>query len=140
MELAHRDPGIILRLGHGEDILESMKEAVKDEKSTCLVVSGLGMLHEFELGYFDRGNYINKFFSEPHELLSMQGSVASEGDPRVHIHVAVANTKHEAFGGHLLSGRVWMSNEIGLLRLSGLKSARSIDQEKKVGILHLENP
>ena len=104
-----------------------------------LVVSGLGMISEFELGYFDRGNYLKKRCDEPHELLSMQGTVATQGDPRIHIHVTVASREHDAFGGHLMRGRAWMSNEIGLIRLDRLTSSRTLDPEKKVGILHIED-
>lgn len=138
METAERGPVLMLRLGHGEDILEMIKSAVRNESSTMAIVSGLGMLHEFELGYFDRGTYITRFFPEPHELLSMQGSVASTGDPRVHVHVTVADKKHVASGGHLLRGKVWMSNEIAMLRLDGLRSQRAMDPEKKVAVLHFE--
>ncbi|MCJ7463961.1 MAG: DUF296 domain-containing protein, partial [Thermoplasmata archaeon] len=98
---------------------------------------GLGMIHDFELGYFDKGRYLKKAFSEPHELLALQGSVASEGEPRIHIHATVADAKHNAFGGHLMRGKVWMSNEIGLLLLDGGFSKRVMDPNKKVGILHI---
>jgi predicted DNA-binding protein with PD1-like motif len=138
MEISRKGAVLMLRLDQDEDILGSIQEAVKNERYTLLVVTGLGMIHDFELGYFDKGKYLKKSFSEPHELLALQGSVASEGEPRIHIHATVANTKHEAFGGHLLRGKVWMSNEIGLLRLDGGFSKRVMDPDKKVGILHIE--
>jgi hypothetical protein len=37
-----------------------------------------------------------------------------------------------------MRGKVWMSNEIGLLRLDGRFSKRVMDPGKKVGILHIE--
>ncbi len=126
-----------LRLDHGEDVLASIAALAESERSTMVIVAGLGMISEFELGYFDRGTYIKKYFEEAHELLSLQGSVSTEGEPRIHVHVTVADKSHAAFGGHLLRGKAWMSNEIALLRLEGLRSARVVDPEKKVGILHL---
>jgi predicted DNA-binding protein with PD1-like motif len=138
MEIARRGPFVILRLDHGADVLESVKLAVKNEQSTMVIITGLGMITEFELGYFDRGTYIKKSFDEPHELLAMQGTVSSKGEPRIHIHATVADKGHMAFGGHLMRGKVWMSNEICMARLEGLPSTRSIDPAKKVGILHLD--
>lgn len=138
MERASAGNLLMLRLDHDEEVLGSISEAVAQEKSTLVLVLGIGMIHQFELGYFDRGLYIRKSFSEPFELLSMQGSVAVEGEPRVHVHVTVADKEHNAFGGHLLSGRAWMSNEIGFLRLDGHRSSRVLDPGKKVGILHIE--
>lgn len=138
MEVAGTNEFVLMRLDHGEDILESIRVSTKDEESTMLISTGIGMISDFELGYFDRGNYIKKSFMEPHELLALQGSVSTGGEPRIHIHATVASKSHEAFGGHLMRGRVWMSNEICLLRLGGVNSERTYDPVKKVGILHLK--
>jgi predicted DNA-binding protein with PD1-like motif len=138
MEIARKDQFIVIRLDHGEDILESIKSNMKEERSTMLIVMGLGMISDFELGYFDQGNYIKKSFDDPHELLALQGSISTEGDPRIHLHATVADKYHEAYGGHLMRGKAWMSNEIGLIRLERLVSVRAFDPEKKVGILHLK--
>jgi len=138
MEISRKGAIMMLRLDQDEDILGSIQEAIKSERYSLLVTTGLGMIHDFELGYFDKGKYLRKAFSEPHELLALQGSVASEGEPRIHIHATVANTKHEAFGGHLMYGKVWVSNEIGLVRLEGGFSKRIHDTKKKVAILHIE--
>jgi len=129
---------VFVRLEHGEDILESIKQTIKEERSTMIVVSGLGMISEFELGFFDHGTYLKKSYDEPHELLALQGTISTEGEPRIHIHATVANKDHDAFGGHLMRGKAWMSNEIGMVRLERLISVRSIDPEMKVGILHLK--
>jgi len=138
MEMARSSNVVFLRLDHDDDILGRIKEVVQSESSTFVFTTGLGMIHDFELGYFDNGQYVKKHYSEPHELLAMQGSVSSNGDPRVHIHVAVANRNHEAFGGHLLSGRVWMSNELVLLALDDVSSKRQMDPMRKVGVLHFD--
>jgi len=129
---------LMLRLDHDEDILASISKAVVSEKSTLMLVLGIGMIHDFEIGYFDNGKYVKRKLTEPHELLSMQGSVAVEGEPRVHVHLTVANKDHEAFGGHLISGKAWMSNEIGFLRLEGHRSSRVLNHEKNVGVLRIQ--
>lgn len=126
-----------MRLDHGDDILDSIGQSVEAERSTMSIVAGLGMISEFELGYFDEGKYIKAYFEEVHELLSVQGSVASEGNPRIHVHATVANRSHKAYGGHLLRGKAWMSNEIFMIRIDGLHSVREVDPEKRVGILRL---
>jgi predicted DNA-binding protein with PD1-like motif len=128
----------ILRLDDGEDILESILKSVKDSRSTMLICTGLGMITDFELGFFERGEYIRKSYTEPHELLSVQGAISGYGEHRVHVHVSVADKEHRMFGGHLLGGKVWMSNEIGILRLDGVRSSRGIDPEKNVTTLSLQ--
>ena len=137
MEIAHTQEHIMLRLSHGENIIKTLEEVIAEEKGTLLIVTGIGMITDFELGYFENGQYIKMAYKEPHELVMLQGSVASEGEPRMHIHAIVADKEHHAFGGHLLKGWVWMSNEIGLLKLKGVSSKRWMDKEKRVAILHV---
>ncbi len=129
---------IFLRLDHDDDILARINQIITQEASTMVFTTGLGMIHDFELGYFDNGQYLRKHYSEPHELLSVQGSVSSDGESRIHIHITVADKTHQAFGGHLLSGRVWMSNELVLLTVDGVRSEREVDPVKKVAILHFQ--
>ena len=138
MEVMRNGNLIFLRLDHDDDILAKVHEIIASEKSTMVFTTGLGMIHDFELGYFDNGQYLKKHYTEPHELLSVQGSVSSDGESRVHIHITVADKAHESFGGHLLSGRVWMSNELVLLTVDGVRSRREIDPIKKVAILHFQ--
>ncbi len=128
----------ILRLDDGEDIVESILKSARDSRSTMLICTGLGMITDFELGYFEKGEYITRACPEPHELLSIQGVISGYGEHRVHIHVSVADREHRAFGGHLLRGKAWMSNEIGILRLDGVRSTREFDAEKKVAVLNLQ--
>ncbi len=137
MQMARSGSTTVLRLDHGEDVVESILRGAGDDGSTKIITAGLGMLSDFEIGYFDNGTYVTKSFAEAHELLSMQGSVASEGNPRLHLHVAVADRSHAAFGGHLLRGKVWMSNEICMIAVDGLVSSRQFDPVKKVGVLQL---
>ncbi|UCE81355.1 MAG: DUF296 domain-containing protein [Methanobacteriota archaeon] len=137
MQVAIKGKTTILRLDHGEDIIESIIKGAGTDGSTKMLIAGLGMISDFEIGYFDNGEYITKSFIEAHELLSMQGSIAASGDPRLHVHVSVADKSHAAYGGHLLRGKVWMSNEICLIAINGLDSSRQFDPDKKVGVLQL---
>jgi len=139
MEVARTGDYVLLKLDHGENILESIEEVIDGEKTSLLVVMGIGMITDFELGYFDRDKrkYVTKVFDEPHELTMMQGSVAREGNPRMHIHTVVADKEHHTSGGHLLKGFAWMSNEIGFLRLKGVDTRRWMDKDKGVSVLHV---
>src|SRR4030066_13542 len=47
------------------------------------------------------------------------------------------SSEHRAFGGHLMKGKAWMSNEIGMVRLEDVVSRRAFDPKKKVGVLHI---
>jgi len=137
MQKVSDDRFVFIRLDHDEDIIGSLKDAVAEEKGTLMIVAALGMMHQFEIGYFDKGNYMKKKIEEPVELLTMSGSISSRGENRIHIHTSLAFSNHKSIGGHLFSGKVWMSEEILLVKLEGIESERLIDPEKKVGILNL---
>lgn len=137
MEMRKDGNHVLLRLDHGEEVIPSIEVAVKDMTGTFMIAAALGMMHELEIGYFDRGKYITKEIEEPVELLTMSGSISSEGENRVHIHASLAMKNHESIGGHLISGKVWMSEEILLVHLPEIESQREIDPEKRVGILRL---
>jgi len=61
-EVARKGDSLALRLDHGDDILRSIGRSTEAERSTMSIVAGLGMISEFELGYFDEGNYIKAYF------------------------------------------------------------------------------
>ena len=70
---------IFIRLFPGENIYQALKEACqKHGIETAVVLSGIGQLKQFTLGYFKRkGDYTPEEFEKPCELLSLTGSISS---------------------------------------------------------------
>ena len=122
---------IIIKLENNEDVFESLTYAVKEFNiRSGLILSGIGMLKEFELGYYSTAGYITRFFKIPHELISLKGSIAFgiEDDNQekllLHIHCALADDKQQVWGGHLHKAKVNVINEITLLRLENVQLTR----------------
>ncbi len=120
---------LILKLNNNEDFFGSLKMATQqNEIQAGIILSGIGMLKDFELGYFDPEGYKTKHFIEPHELVSMSGSIAYAKDDSSnflpHIHCTLANREHKVYGGHLKKGLVNVLNEITILKLNKLKLNR----------------
>jgi len=131
---------IVLKLTNDEDVFQSIEDAVKKhEVRSGIIIMGIGMLKEFELGYFDPGGYKTKFFSTPYELVSMIGSIAYSKDDEKkflpHIHCSVADPNNQVFGGHLHKGRVNVVNEITMLRLDEIRLNRV--KNKKTNLMEL---
>ena len=119
MQSKEKDGLIFIRLFPGEDIYQSLKEACRKHRvETAVVLSGVGQLKQFKLGYFkERGDYTPEEFQKPHELLSLTGNISSqEGDYNFHLHVALGNEAKKVVGGHLIEGKVEITNEIVLLK------------------------
>lgn len=131
MESKEKNNLIFVRLFPNEDIYEELKKVCqRHQVKTAVIVSGLGQLKEFELGYFkEKGNYTPRFFSEPHELLSLSGNVLKQGEEYLfHLHAVLGNARKEAIGGHLIKGKVSITNEIVLLK-TDLRVERRINEK-----------
>lgn len=107
---------IVLRLESGEDLFSSLKEtAEKHQVCAGLVLSGIGMLENVELGYFmgtDQGYRIHKF-AEACELTSLSGNISRQLEGyNIHLHANIARPDGNVSGGHLIKGTVYITNEI----------------------------
>jgi predicted DNA-binding protein with PD1-like motif len=136
MQSAQEGNMIIIKLDDGEDLLEMIESVIKKhEIGSALIISGIGMLRNFEIGYYNGEKYINEHFVDPMELLSMHGSIAEGEENRIHIHVGVANNEHKMMGGHLMKAKVCMLNEIVLMKLKDIKLTRELNE--KSGLMEL---
>lgn len=121
MHSKQKDDLIFIRLFPDENIYEKL-EAVcrKYQINTAVVISGIGQLKDFKLGYFkEKGNYTPEHFKTPHELLSLEGNIAKKDEEYIfHLHATLGNENKETVGGHLIEGVVEVTNEIVLLKVN----------------------
>ena len=119
MQSKEKDNVVFIRLFPDEDIHEKLKEACKlHDVKTAIVISGLGQLKNFCLGYFkEKNNYTPEKFDTPHELLSLTGNVCQQDeDYMLHLHAVLGDEKKNVVGGHLIEGEVETTNEIVLFK------------------------
>jgi len=140
MQSRAKDNLIVVRLFPSEDVLACLREVCGGYGViTAVALSGLGQLGEFELGFFkEKGNYLPEKFTEPHELLSLTGNIAWQGDDfQFHLHAVLGSDKKQVVGGHFISGKVSVTAEIVLLK-SGLKVKRKIEEETGLAGMFLD--
>ena len=119
MQSKEKDHLIFMRLFPNEDLHEKLVEACKlHDVKTAVVISGLGQLKNFCLGYFkEKNNYAPEKFDTPHELLSLTGTICQQGgNYMLHLHAVLGDEKKNVVGGHLIEGEVEITNEIILLK------------------------
>jgi len=86
------------------------------QRNAVMVTSGIGMLREIEIGYWNGAEYETETVKGACELISMSGSVALlEGRLSAHLHVAFSDRSHVCRGGHLVKATVHNINEISLV-------------------------
>jgi hypothetical protein len=115
---------LVVRLHDGDDFVPSLLEAFdRVGLKYGAIVSGLGMLRDFEIGWLDTGTHVYRkgTFAVPHELLSVSGSVAVTDDAEAkvmpHMHASLAGPDHSVVGGHLFKATTNVLNEVFVMRL-----------------------
>jgi predicted DNA-binding protein with PD1-like motif len=119
-----------VRLFPNEDIhWELRRVCKKHEVQMAAVLSGLGQLKQFQSGYYkEKVDYRPQEFRKPHELLCLTGNISNqEGEYNLHLHAVLGDEHKNAIGGHLIGGKVQVTNEIVLLK-TDLKIERILEE------------
>ncbi len=129
MEYRREGQLLYLLLADGEQLGDSIATVQRREGlQGGVVVSGVGMLRDFELAYLtSEGTYLRNPFHGPLELLSLQGSLnwrQPEDQPLVHLHGILSDQENKVVGGHLFGGSVCVLAEVTILVLDGLRMER----------------
>jgi predicted DNA-binding protein with PD1-like motif len=124
MQVIEDDGTVVIRLHEGEDLFPTLLKALDQvDLRYGVILTGVGMLKDFELGWFDHATkgYVKREFATPHELAAMSGTIAVSADDgstvMPHIHVAMAGPDLGLVGGHLWKATVTILNEISIKRV-----------------------
>ncbi|MGC2289208.1 MAG: PPC domain-containing DNA-binding protein [Thermoplasmata archaeon] len=129
----------MLRLDQGQDLFVTLSDFVREHAvHAAAVISGIGMLRDAAIGYWNGAEYVRKDLPEPHELVGLHGSIAEADGPSIHLHAALAAPNHQVVGGHLMRGTVWVLNEVLLETFPGRTFGRPIDETLGLRKLDLE--
>ncbi len=129
---------IIAKIEKDENLLESINSLIEDYGIySGLIIFGIGMLKNLEIGYWNGKLYEKKIVEEPGELVSFHGSIASN-EPYVHAHVAVATKDHTVVGGHFFNGTADPLVELHILRLEEIALKRKLNDKSGLQELSLD--
>ncbi len=129
---------VLIKLDDGEDLIERLTEALYLLKvKHGVILTGIGMLKDFEIGYYNGTEYEKEFHEEPHELVAMHGSIAwVDGRHDLHIHVGLAGKDRHLIGGHLLKAKACVLNEISILATRSIEITRKHDEASGLRQMH----
>ena len=108
------EPGYVVRLDVGEEIMETLLAFVRAEKILGGSITGIGAVKDTALGFFDlhRRQYDRHEFPDDMELVSFNGNITwFEDEPMIHAHAVVAGPDLAARGGHVFSSRIAITGE-----------------------------
>lgn len=126
-----------LALQPGHDLVEAYRGFAREHRvEAAVVLAGIGMLKDPELGFFDGHRYLRTQLRGEHELVALQGNLALlDGEPFAHLHASVAGRDHVARGGHLFSGLVHVTHEGAVRVLEGVRLERARDAATGLALL-----
>ena len=139
MQSKEQDNLIFARLFLDENVFDCLREVCEKYKvKTAVVLSGLGQLGSFELGFFkEKGDYAQKEFDVPHELVTLTGNISKQEEGyNFHLHAVLSNEGKQVVGGHFIKGIVSITGEIVLLK-TDLKVSRKIEDDTGLSGLFL---
>lgn len=131
---------ILVRLFPEEDFYQELEKISKKYHiKTAIILSGLGQLKNFELGYFKKkGDYTPQKFIKPHELLALTGNISKQKNQyKFHIHANLGDENKNVIGGHLIKAQVDVTNEIILMK-TNLRIIRKLEPETGLEGMFLE--
>jgi uncharacterized protein len=140
MQTVHDGFRWMLRLEDGQDVFETLRSfATAEGLRAAVVVSGIGMVKRATIGYWNGSEYAPHEIREPHELISMHGSLAeNDGEPSIHLHVGLVGPDHRCVGGHLLQGTIGVLGEVYVETFPGRVFARPLNESFGLRMLDLD--
>lgn len=126
MQLERETNVVVIKMDDNEDLFVTLEKACKDQVlRSGLVLFGIGMIRDFELGYYNGEEYEFRSFEEPCELVALHGTIAWVDDkPSLHLHAGVGTQDLEMKAGHLKKATVNGIAEIGIIKLTDIELKR----------------
>jgi predicted DNA-binding protein with PD1-like motif len=130
---------LIIKLDKGEWLMESLTKILTEQDiKHGLVLQGIGMLDDIEIGFYDGQSHRTRTINAPHELITLGGTVAQyEGDYSIHLHVSLGATNGNVVGGHLKDGKVAVVAEIIIQILDDVVLARKLNTDSNLAELDI---
>jgi predicted DNA-binding protein with PD1-like motif len=140
LEKSRKANVLLIRLSDGDDLEDSLRNALKEENVTSgIVIGGVGMVRNAALSFYvGKGEYKTVPVEGAAELCALSGNVSAlDGEVVIHLHAVVGRPGGGALAGHLSKGRVNMTAEIAML-IVPQRLVRTSDPETGLRLLKFE--
>ena len=116
----------VMRLLPKQDLKKELIAFTQKTKlKAAFVVSCCGSVESLKLRLADSNTLLEKF--EKFEILSLQGTLSPDG---AHLHMAVADSQGQTWGGHLIEGcAIYTTAEILIVELTDVSFSRQKDEK-----------
>lgn len=129
----------ILKPDYGSDLLKELQKYVLANHINLAWLSGVGAVSKANIRYYDQPvqKWIDLELDQNLEVAGMWGNVSLlNGEPIVHVHIALADREGRCYGGHLADGTLVFNLEIMLTTLVGPNVIRRMDPQTGLTLWH----
>jgi predicted DNA-binding protein with PD1-like motif len=121
------------KLRYKSDLLRELNKLAAAQGIKAGMVQVMGSLGRARLSFFDQTvrAYRELDFDAPHEIVAGTGNISlrnADDVPRVHLHIAVADSQGNVMGGHCLEGCLVYAVEFAIWPFCGSPPRRVLDQ------------
>lgn len=112
------DEDWFVRIDPGEPLVRSLADAAaRHGINAAVIVSGVGMLSEVEIGFFDAAldDYRRSTIRGVHDVSSIQGNITMrDGSSIAHVHAVFNDESYKTFSGHVMEAICHITMEVFL--------------------------
>ena len=131
----------IVRIDKGEEIVETLKQFCKENKIKLGTISGIGATNRVTIGLFEikSKQYHSQELIGDYEITNLSGNISTMNDEiYLHLHISLADSKYNAYGGHLNSAVISGTGEIVIEEIEDIIE-REFNEEAGLNLLFREN-
>jgi len=127
----------VVSINIGEEVVETLKKFCKDKQIKLGTINGIGAVKRATIGFYnlETKKYYPKELNGGYEITSLLGNISTMGgEVYLHLHINLADSTYNTFGGHLNSAVIGGVGEIIIEEIEG-EIERGFNEEVGLNLL-----
>ena len=127
----------VVSINIGEEVVETLKKFCKDNNIKLGTISGIGAVKKATIGFYnlETKKYYPKELNGDYEITSLLGNISTmNGEVYLHLHINLADSTYNTFGGHLNSAVIGGAGEFIIEEIDG-EVERGFNEEVGLNLL-----
>ena len=127
----------VVSINIGEEVVETLKKFCEDNKIKLATINGIGAVKKATIGFYnlETKKYYPKELDGDYEITSLLGNISTmNGEVYLHLHINLADSTYNTFGGHLNSAVIGGVGEFIIEEIDG-EIERGFNEEVGLNLL-----
>jgi predicted DNA-binding protein with PD1-like motif len=112
----------VVRMDRPEEVVSTLKQFCQAQGITLGWIMGIGAVNKVKVGLFETANreYHSSILEGDFEITSLLGNISTmNGEVYLHLHINLADKKHQTYGGHLNEAYISATGEFLIEAIDG---------------------